>query len=123
MSTTNNTFKTRRIFAAALFVTGAAFASGAVIVAPTASAEPPDPIAAKQAMVDACIAAAESISVPGHDVYAVVSGCCKAYGGQMTTDKDGNWECWFDPGTPYPGSPSRPGSPAAGHLPTDATHI
>ncbi|PXX01547.1 hypothetical protein [Mycolicibacterium moriokaense] len=46
-NTTNNTFKGRRIFAAAPLATGAALANGAVILAPAASAEPPDPNVAK----------------------------------------------------------------------------
>ena len=119
MDATKNTFTGRRVVAAALLATASALGGGAVIFAPTASAEPPDPISAKQALVNACIEAAESISVPGHDVNAVISGCCTAYGGQVTKDRDGNLECWFDP--TIRGAPSRP---ASGHpLPTDATHI
>ncbi|WP_272939806.1 hypothetical protein [Mycolicibacterium moriokaense] len=40
----------------------------------------------------------------------------------MTKDKNGDFECWFAP-TLIQGSSSGPGSQAAGHLPTDATHI
>ncbi|PXX01548.1 hypothetical protein C8E89_12834 [Mycolicibacterium moriokaense] len=73
-------------------------------------------------MYEACVQAAESISVPGHDYEKILSGCCTAYGGQVTKDKNGDFECWFAP-TLIQGSSSGPGSQAAGHLPTDATHI
>ena len=116
-----NTFKGRRIFAAALLATGAALVNGAVILAPAASAEKPDPNAAKQALVDACIKTAESISVPGHSSTQIFVGCCNAYGGVVVQIIGGGLICDFAGAVPPPLRPA--GSPAAGPLPTDATHI
>jgi len=115
-NTTKNTFKSRRIFAAALLATVGTFAGGAVILAPTASA------GAKDFQLMTCVATAESISVKGHSSQEIFISCCHSYGGVVVLTAEGDLDCDF--GDASPSSPSSPPlRTAGGHPPTDTTHI
>ena len=110
---TKNTFKARRIFASALLTSASVFSGGAVILAPTASADSP-----AGAQVQACIKTAESISVPGHSQAEVFISCCHSFGGVVVPNgDDGKISCHF------PESPSQPSRTTGTHLPIDVTHI
>ena len=104
MSTPTNSRHNWRGTSAILAATATAIVLSAFGPVPVAAAQPLSNSAYSQ--IYACIDNAESISVPGHDQYAVFKSCCEAYGGVFTKMPSGSWTC-YAPESPGPSAPRR----------------
>jgi hypothetical protein len=126
MNTTKNTFKGRRIFAAALLVTGAAFANCAISSMPAANAQTLFRNTLMRQMED-CVINATKISLPGADYNAIRGGCCANLGGKWYPPSGGDpaGMCDLPDGTTWFGRPQTPAGapPSAVPLPPGATAI
>jgi hypothetical protein len=124
MNTTTNTFKGRRVIAAALLATASsAVAITAISSMPAANAQTLFRNTPSQQMED-CVINATKIMIPGSDYTALRANCCASLGGKWYPPSGGNYagSCDLPDGSTWFGRDKTPPANSTVILPPGTTN-